>query len=68
MYMDPQNASLTEEELRRIARAGLMASEQLKLAKQIVTDAGFSNASSVPMFVAAVLQALAINQQQLSDK
>jgi hypothetical protein len=64
--MTSPNPSLTDEELSRIARAGLMASEQLKLAKKIVTDAGFSNATSVPMFVAAVLQAMATNQQQLT--
>ena len=64
--IDTPNETLTEVELRRIARAGLIAGEQLKVAKQIVTDAGFANASTVPMFVAAVLQALAINYQQLN--
>ena len=61
------NVSLSESELRRIAKAGLIAGEQLKLAKKIVTSAGFANASALPIFVAAVLQALAINHQALSE-
>lgn len=65
--MDTPVESLTEAELRRIARAGLIAGEQLRVAKQIVTNAGFANASALPVFVAAVLQAVALNHQQLTD-
>jgi hypothetical protein len=54
---------LSEVESRRIAKAGLMAAEQLKLAKQIVSDGGFSSPTVAPLLIAAVLQAIAMNHR-----
>ena len=44
------------------SETGVLAAEQLKVAKQGVTDGGFASASIAPILVAAVLQAIAINQ------
>ena len=66
--MDDTNegkATLTGIELSLVEKAGAMAAEQLKVAKQIVTAGGFASASVAPILVAAVLQAIAINQSGL---
>ena len=57
--------AFTDVELNLVAKAGALAAEQLKLAKQIVTDGGFSSPSVAPILVAAVLQAISINQSGL---
>ena len=55
----------TNVELKLVAKAAALAAEQLKLAKEIVTEGGFASASVAPILVAAVLQAIAMNQNGL---
>lgn len=55
----------TNVESKLVAKAAALAAEQLKLAKEIVTEGGFASASVAPVLVAAVLQAIAINQNGL---
>ena len=62
------NESLTDSELQLIAKAGALAAEQLKVAKQIVVEGGFSSPSVAPILTAAVLQALALNQRGLASR
>lgn len=52
---------LEAAETARILRAAAIAGEQLKLAKQVVSDGGFAGAGAGPLLVAAVLQAMATN-------
>jgi hypothetical protein len=59
MQADP--VELVEADMMRIRHAAAIASEQLKLAKQIVSDGGFAGAGAGPLTVAAVLQAIATN-------
>ena len=59
--MEPTETGLSEAELKQIRRAAAMAAEQLKLAKQVVTDGGFAGPGAGPLLIAAVLQAMATN-------
>ena len=63
--MSDAKPEFTNVELKLVAKAAALAAEQLKLAKQIVTDGGFASSNVVPVLVAAVLQAIAINQNGL---
>ena len=55
----------TNVELKLVAKAAALAAEQLKLAKEIVSEGGFASASVAPILVAAVVQAIAMNQNGL---
>jgi hypothetical protein len=59
--MEAKPVDLGEVDMKRIRHAAAIASEQLKLAKQIVSDGGFAGAGAGPLTVAAVLQAIATN-------
>ena len=59
--------TLSGVELGLVEKAGALAAEQLRVAKQIVTAGGFASASVAPILVAAVLQAIAINQSGLRN-
>jgi len=63
--MSDAKPEFTNVELKLVAKAAALAAEQLKLAKQIVTEGGFASAAVAPVLVAAVLQAIAINQNGL---
>ena len=64
---DKATPALTDIELGLVQKAGRLAAEQLKVAKQVVTDGGFASASIAPILVAAVLQAIALNQSGLRN-
>ena len=59
--MDPTENGLSEADMTRLRKAAAMAAEQLKLAKQVVADAGFAGPGAGPLLTAAVLQAIATN-------
>ncbi len=59
--MDETRFELSDEDLLRIRKAGALAAEQLKQAKQVVTDGGFAGPGAGPLLIAAVLQAMATN-------
>ena len=63
--MSETKPEFTSVELKLVAKAAALAAEQLKLAKEIVTAGGFASATVVPVLVAAVLQAIALNQNGL---
>jgi hypothetical protein len=63
--MSEPKPEFTSVELKLVAKAAALAAAQLKLAKDIVTEGGFASASVAPVLVAAVLQAIAINQNGL---
>ena len=63
--MSETKPEFTIVELKLVAKAAALAAEQLKLAKEIVTEGGFASATVVPVLVAAVLQAIALNQNGL---
>ncbi len=64
MAQSPQD--LDEVNAGRLAQAAATAAEQLKLAKQVVSDGGFAGAGAGPLLTAAVLQAIATNYLALS--
>ncbi len=59
--MDETRFELSDADLLRLRKASALASEQLKQAKQIVTDGGFAGPGAGPLLIAAVLQAMATN-------
>ena len=59
--MDPTPVVLTDAEMTLVRKAAAIAAEQLKLAKQVVTDGGFAGPGAGPLLIAAVLQAIATN-------
>lgn len=59
--MDQTGTGLSDAEMTLLRKAAAMAAEQLKLAKQIVTDAGFAGPGAGPLLTAALLQAIATN-------
>ena len=59
--MEPKETGLSEADMTQLHRAAAMAAEQLKLAKQVVTDGGFAGPGAGPLLIAAVLQAMATN-------
>jgi hypothetical protein len=59
--MDETQVVLSDADLLRVRKAGALAAEQLKLAKQVVTEGGFAGPGAGPLLIAAVLQAMATN-------
>jgi hypothetical protein len=59
--MDATPVLLTDGETMLLRKAAAIAAEQLKLAKQVVTDGGFAGPGAGPLLIAAVLQAIATN-------
>jgi hypothetical protein len=59
--MDATPVLLTDAETTLLRKAAAIAAEQLKLAKQVVTDGGFAGPGAGPLLIAAVLQAIATN-------
>ncbi|MEO7009124.1 MAG: hypothetical protein ABI156_08260 [Caldimonas sp.] len=59
--MEATPVLLTDAEMTLLRKAAAIAAEQLKLAKQVVTDGGFAGPGAGPLLIAAVLQAIATN-------
>jgi hypothetical protein len=66
--MDEIQVDTNELEATRLHQAGVTAAEQLKIAKQVVSDGGFAGAGAGPLLTAAVLQAIATNYLALTLK